>query len=190
MITKISKLKDFGIFHDFTWKTELSDFKRFNLIYGWNRSGKTTISRVFASCEKKCTYDKDKFKQYPENGEFEIKTDDGTTVKNTDVAMNILPVKIFSQDFIDDNISFDTSNLCNPIIYVSEEDIESKKRLEQLKLDKITLGKAYEQTKKDKSAKEETKNPLAVWDLKYWQAGCRVFLEVILSLRQSKYLFF
>lgn len=158
MISKISKLKDFGIFHDFTWKTELSDLKRFNLIYGWNRSGKTTISRVFASCEKKSTYDKDKFKQYPENGEFEIKTDDGTTVKNTDVATNILPIKVFNQDFIDYNISFDPSNSCNPIIYVSEEDIESKKRLEQLKLDKITLSKTYEQVKKDKSAKEETKN--------------------------------
>lgn len=158
MITKISKLKNFGIFHDFTWKTEFSDFKKFNLIYGWNRSGKTTISRVFASCEKKCTYDKDKFKQYPENGEFEIKIDDGTSVKNTDVATNVLPIKVFNQDFIDDNISFDPSNSCNPIIYVSEEDIESKKRLEQLKLDKITLGNAYEQAKKDKSAKEETKN--------------------------------
>lgn len=159
MISKISKLKDFGIFHDFTWKeTELSNFKRFNLIYGWNRSGKTTISRVFASCEKKCTYDKEKFKQYPENGEFEIKTDDNTTVKNTDVATNVLPIKVFNQDFIDENISFDPSDSCNPIIYVSEEDIESKKRLEQLKQDKITLGKTYEQAKKDKSAKEETKN--------------------------------
>ncbi len=158
MISKISKLKNFGIFHDFTWKKELSDFKKFNLIYGWNRSGKTTISRVLASCEKKCTYDKDKFKQYPENGEFEIKTNDGTTVKNTDVATNVLPIKIFNQDFIDDNISFDPSDSCNPIIYVSEEDIESKKRLEQLKLGKITLCKSYEQKKKDKSAKEETKN--------------------------------
>ena len=110
MISKISKLKDFGIFHEFTWKTELSDFKKFNLIYGWNRSGKTTISRVFASCEKKCTYDKDKFKQYPENGEFEVKTDDGTTVKNTDVATNVLPIKVFNQDFIDENISFDPSD--------------------------------------------------------------------------------
>ncbi|HCI04427.1 TPA: hypothetical protein DEW47_00365 [Patescibacteria group bacterium] len=168
MINKISKLKDFGIFHDFSWKTELSDFKRFNLIYGWNRSGKTTISRVFASCEKKCTYDKDKFRQYPaifdgsgnfeNDGEFEIKTDDNTTVKNTDVATNILPIKVFNQDFIDENISFDPTDSCNPIIYVSEEDIESKKQLEQLKLDKITIGKTYEQAKKDKSAKEETKN--------------------------------
>lgn len=167
MISKISKLKDFGIFHDFTWKTELSDFKKFNLIYGWNRSGKTTISRVFASCEKKCTYDKDKFKQYPaifdesgnleSEGEFEIKTDDGTTVKNTDVATNVLPIKIFNQDFIDDNISFDPSDSCNPIIYVSEEDIESKKRLEQLKLDKITLGKTYEQAKKRQVRKRRNK---------------------------------
>jgi len=168
MISKISKLKDFGIFHDFTWKTELPDFRKFNLIYGWNRSGKTTISRVFASCEKKCTYDKDKFPQYPayfdqdgnfENkGEFEITTSSGSVIKSTDVASNVLPIKVFNKDFIDDNISFDPSDSCNPIIYVSEEDIESKKRLEQLKLDKIILGKIYEQTKEDKSAKEETKS--------------------------------
>lgn len=158
MISKISKLKNFGIFHDFTWKTEFSDFKKFNLIYGWNRSGKTTISRVFASCEKKCIYDKDKFKQYPENGEFEIKTEDGTITKNTNVATNALPIKVFNQDFIDENISFDPSDSCNPIIYVSEEDIESKKRLKQLKLDKITLDATYKQVKKNTSAKKEIKN--------------------------------
>ena len=107
---------------------------------------------------EKCTYDKDKFKQYPENGEFGIKTDDGTAVKNTDVATNILPIKVFNQDFIDENISFDPSDSCNPIVYVSEEDIESKKRLEQLNLNKITLGKTYEQAKKDKASKEDTKN--------------------------------
>lgn len=167
MITKISKLKNFGIFHDFSWKTELPEFKKYNLIYGWNRSGKTTISRIFASCEKKCTYDKDKFKQYPatfdesgnliNEGEFDVKTDNNTTVKNTDVANNILPIKVFNQDFIDENISFEPSDSCNPIVYVSEEDIESKKRLEQLKLDKITLGKTYEQAKKDKNSKEEIK---------------------------------
>lgn len=143
MISKISKLKDFGIFHDFTWKTELSDFKRFNLIYGWNRSGKTTISRVFASCEKKCTYDKDKFEQYPatfdesgnfvSEGEFEIKTDNGTTVKNPDVATNNLLIKVFNQDFIKKNISFDSSNYCNSIVYVSEKDIETKEKLVSLK---------------------------------------------------------
>jgi wobble nucleotide-excising tRNase len=143
MISKISKLRNFGIFHDFKWETELTDFKKFNLIYGWNRSGKTTISRVFASCEKKCTYDKDKFRQYPaifddngnlENtGEFEIETGGKTSTKNTDVSTNILPIKVFNQDFIDDNISFDPSDSCNPIVYVSEQDIETKNNLKLLK---------------------------------------------------------
>lgn len=158
MIIKISKLKNFGIFHDFLWKTELPEFKKFNLIYGWNRSGKTTLSRVFASCEKKCVYDREKFKQYPESGEFEIRTSNSTIVKNTDVATSILPIKVFNKDFIDDNISFDPSSSCNPIIYVSEEDIESKKQLEQLKADKITSGKAFDEAKKDKVTKEEAKN--------------------------------
>lgn len=158
IITKTSKLSNFGIFHEFSWKIDLPEFKKFNLIYGWNRSGKTTVSRVFASCEKKCVYDKDKFKQYPENGEFEIKTSDGTIVKNMDVATNTLPIKVFNQDFVDDNISFDTSISCNPIVYISEEDIESKKQIEQLKADKVTLVKAFEEAKKNKVVKEEAKN--------------------------------
>jgi len=158
MITKISKLKNFGIYHDFSWKANLPEFKRFNLIYGWNRSGKTLVSRVFASCEKKCLHDKNKFKQYPENGEFEIKVNNGTTVKNTDVINNNLPIKVFNEDFVADNISFDPSNSCKPIIYISEEDIESKRHLEKLKSDKTTLDKDYEDAKKDTETKEEAKN--------------------------------
>ena len=141
----------------FLGKQDLPEFKRFNLIYGWNRSGKTTISRVFSSCEKRCVYDKDKFKQYPENGEFEIKTSDDVTIKNTDVATGTLPVKVFNQDFIDDNISFNPSNSCNPIVYISEEDIEGKKQLEKLGADRIIFGKNYEDAKKNKVAKEEVK---------------------------------
>lgn len=158
MISKITRLKNFGIFKDFTWSTGLPEFKKYNLIYGWNRSGKTTISRVFTSCEKKCTYNKDKFKQYPENGEYEIKLDDGKSIKHTNVSSNNLPIKVFNKDFIEENISFDPSDLCNPIVYVSEEDIESKKRLEKLKTDEIALKEIYEQAKKEKSAKEDTKN--------------------------------
>ncbi|MDD9867882.1 MAG: AAA family ATPase [Candidatus Campbellbacteria bacterium] len=142
MIKKIKKLKNLGIFKDFNWGSETNDFKKFNLIYGWNRSGKTSISRIFASCEKKCTYDENKFKQYPKHGEFEIKTD-SVSIKDTDVINNILPIKVFNQDFIDENISFDDSNLCNPIIYVSDKDIQSKRQLEKLKLDSDDFSKKH-----------------------------------------------
>lgn len=158
MIEKISKIKNFGIFHDFAWKTEVPEFKKFNLIYGWNRSGKTTLSRIFVSCEKKCLFDIDKFKQYPENGEYEIRLDDSTVIKSSDIDSNELLIKVFNQDFIDDNISFEPSNSSNPIIYVSEEDIESRNHLNQLKIEQTNLTRVFNEAKKDASTKEEIKN--------------------------------
>ena len=130
------------------------------MIYGWNRSGKTTISRLFESCEKKCTYDAKEFKEYPENGGFEIILDQGTKIKDTNVSSNTLPIKVFNRDFVEDNISFDSSDSCNPIVYVSEEDIESKKRLEDFKSENIVLNEKYERLKKERESKENSKNLL------------------------------
>ncbi len=149
-INKINKLKNFGIFQDFSWESNLPDFKKLNLIYGWNRSGKTTISRIFASCEKKCVYCEDKFKQYPEKGEFEISTDN-VSVKNVNVQDNILPIKVFNKDFIDDNISFDPSNPCNPI-YISIEDIEAKNNLKILNEENKELIQNYQIAKNKKES--------------------------------------
>jgi len=157
MINKISKLKNFGIFHNFSWKAELPEFKKFNLIYGWNRSGKTTISRAFASCEKRCVYDEERFNQYPENGEFEIKAGNNTTIKNSNVSTNSLPVKVFNKDFIDENISFNPLSSSNPIVYVSEEDIKSKKELEKLKSNQTVLQKALREAEENKKTKKRAK---------------------------------
>jgi wobble nucleotide-excising tRNase len=158
MITKITKLNHFGILHDFTWKTDLPEFKRFNLIYGWNRSGKTTISRSFSACERKSIA----FKHYPENGEFELKTDDGLCVKNSDIGNSNLPIKVFNKDFIEDNISFEPSYPCNPIVFISEEDIDTKKKLESLKQENITLNKNLDTAHKNNTAKEEMKNSFLI----------------------------
>ena len=96
MITKITKLKNFGIFHDFSWNKDIPEFKRFNLIYGWNRSGKTLLSRIFTSCEKKSTT----FKEYPKkdrvDGIFEIKTDTDFIVQLSDGKVNPKISKLWS----------------------------------------------------------------------------------------------
>ena len=52
MITKINKIKDFGIFQNFAWDG-LDSFTKKNLIYGWNYSGKTTLSKLFQNLEFK-----------------------------------------------------------------------------------------------------------------------------------------
>ena len=43
MIRRIQQIKGFGVFVDFQWPANLPEFKQFNLIYGWNYSGKTTL---------------------------------------------------------------------------------------------------------------------------------------------------
>lgn len=47
MIRRIQHIKGFGVFGNFQWPAGLPEFKQFNLIYGWNYSGKTTLSRAF-----------------------------------------------------------------------------------------------------------------------------------------------
>ena len=163
MITQISKLKNFGIFYDFSWNSKtIPNFTQFNLIYGWNKSGKTTLSRIFVACEKKTT----NFKQYPKDdetkGEFKIKTNDNSIISHSNLQNGIGLVKVFNKDFIENNISFDPSNPSNPIVYISEEDIQSKKRLEQLKADKSILETTYNNSRIEAKAKEEIKNKFLI----------------------------
>lgn len=146
-IKKINSLTNFGIFQDFSWNASLKDFNRFNLIYGWNRNGKTTLSRVFASCEKKSILDA-KFQQYPDHGEFEITTSDDKTVSSLDVQNTELQIKVFNQDFIEENISFDPTESCNPIVHVSKVDIIKKEELKKLQSLDITLRTKQKQANK------------------------------------------
>ena len=48
MIKKIMKIENLGIFKKYEEKT-LNEFKKQNLIYGWNSSGKTTMSKLFGA---------------------------------------------------------------------------------------------------------------------------------------------
>lgn len=153
MITKIAKLNKFGIFQSFQWKNEIPAFKKFNLIYGWNRSGKTTVSRCFSACEKKTTA----YEQYPQEGEFEISLADNSTVKSNNLENCNLPIKVFNRDFIDDNIGFDPSNACNAIVYVGEENIESKNKLAALKDELTKLDADFRGAQKNKKIKEDVK---------------------------------
>lgn len=59
MINQID-ISNFGSFSDFTWRKSVKDrgnnvqsFKRLNVLYGRNYSGKTTLSRIFRALETK-----------------------------------------------------------------------------------------------------------------------------------------
>ncbi|NLI37534.1 MAG: AAA family ATPase [Bacteroidales bacterium] len=103
MIKKINKIKNFGVFRDYQKRSDIIDFKEKNIIYGWNYSGKTTISRLFAYLDKD-TVIEDDYK----NIEFEVELDDGTKITQLNRCSSPLSVKVFNSDFIKDNLHFDS----------------------------------------------------------------------------------
>lgn len=96
-ITRISRLRDFGIFRDFRWSSDdLEDFSRYNLIYGWNASGKTTLSNLLQRLEE------------PER----ISTTEGTAtvriddreISAQDFGQIAVPIRVFNRKFIADTV--------------------------------------------------------------------------------------
>ncbi|MFT4800260.1 MAG: wobble nucleotide-excising tRNase [Flavobacteriaceae bacterium] len=101
MINRIETIKDFGVYKNFSWSsvTGLKNFNHKNLFYGWNYSGKTTVSRIFSSLRDKKihdSYNKSFFKVNTSAGDF-----DSTNLQN--FPFEIL---VFNSDYIKDNLNF------------------------------------------------------------------------------------
>ena len=71
---------------------------KLNIFYGWNYSGKTTISRIFQSFENK------EIDDYYNGCDFKIEDYDGNSYTHFDVTTAPQQFKIFNSDFVRDNI--------------------------------------------------------------------------------------
>ena len=89
MIKKINKISKFAIFDNFKWSPDLPKFKKFNILYGWNWTGKTTLSRVF-QCYESGLPDKDF-----SDSHFELELDNGAKL-NQQNLVNVLDIRVFS----------------------------------------------------------------------------------------------
>lgn len=110
MISQID-ISSFGSFSDLTWKKAIKDsgnnvhnFKRLNILYGRNYSGKTTLSRIFRALETKripLNYDAPSFTVYGDKGD----------VTQAGIDAHSYDVRVYNRDFVSDNLSF----LFNPV---------------------------------------------------------------------------
>ena len=105
MIKRIRHIKKFGIFSDYSWSKaeDINDFKCKNIIYGWNYSGKTMMSRLFSSLENKRLHEK-----YLD-AEFDLVLHDG----NKEIYQNkledfVYDVRVFNSDYVHDNLKWDS----------------------------------------------------------------------------------
>lgn len=125
-IERISKVKNHRIFRGFVWPQDLLDFKEKNLFYGWNGTGKSTLSNLFRSIEKKTPVSEGEV-------EFVISGNkvDGAALAT---AQGLPQVRVFNKDFITDNV-FTSNGAVTPIFFLGEENIEKQKQVEKLKGD-------------------------------------------------------
>jgi wobble nucleotide-excising tRNase len=153
-ITRLNKIKNHRVFSNFSWPSDLHDFARFNLIYGWNGSGKTTVSNLCRCVQKK---------ENISEGEVEFHMD-GNSCPGTSLATaSSLPeVRVFNRDFVEANVFSSTLQLpenpiivqinqLSPIFFLGKDSVEKQKQVEVL-----TKSKSDEQQKL--TAKEKEKN--------------------------------
>ena len=147
MITKINKVEDFGVFKSFDG-SGLTEFKAFNLIYGWNYSGKTTLSRVFRCLEKGKLHD-----DYL-SATFELESQ-AERYDNTFVTKP--NIRVFNSDFIKENLKWDEENI-EPIFILGAENIELQKELGEKEKG---LAKAFEDLEEEKRLRQEKSNRIS-----------------------------
>ncbi|MFN8321258.1 MAG: AAA family ATPase [Chitinophagales bacterium] len=138
MIHDIQKVKNFGIFSDWKPASPLS-FKRYNLFYGWNGSGKSTVGKIFRALEKA------ELPSEFKNAEFSVELENKVFATNS-FSISTPTIRVFNQQFVNENIQLDKGT-ANPIIFLGKEngdlklEIEAKQKLKHQakeRLDELT----------------------------------------------------
>ncbi|MGR2709546.1 hypothetical protein B7453_09685 [Pseudomonas sp. IB20] len=124
MIKGISKIKGLGVYDNYTKPIGTQEFGIKNLIYGWNYSGKTTLSRLFAQLETK------KLHHDLIGCEFSFETD-GSPITEKNLDQSNLIVRVFNSDFIRENLHFEGSNF-KPILLLGKDSEDAQKKINHI----------------------------------------------------------
>jgi len=125
MLKAIKKIKGLGVYGDYAPPVgAVAEFGIKNLIYGWNYSGKTSLSRLFAHLER------GDFDPEITGYNFSFDTDTGTVTEvNAKTCGHV--VRVFNTDFVHANLSF-TGSPSRPILLLGAESEETQKEIARL----------------------------------------------------------
>ena len=127
-LDRITRLRDYGVFRDFAWPTDLAEFGKYNLIYGWNGCGKTTLSRVFRALERRVPLT---------TGQATVRID-GNDVNSDAFPQVTTPIRVFDRDFVQENVFPIGGGDVPPIFVIGEDSVEKQKKADRLKGERTT----------------------------------------------------
>ncbi len=169
-INKID-INNFALFNDFLWDKALDKdtaFKKVNIIYGRNYSGKTTLSRIFRCVEK------GEIHQHYPDANFSMSSNAGVlTQNNLSFASSDIKIRVYNTDFVKENLSWLHSydGVIEPFALLGSINIELNKQIKEieealggdgdksgLRFELAEKTIAYEQAQSVVKAKDETLN--------------------------------
>ena len=121
-IERVRQLRGCGVFRDFAWPSDLPEFGRYNLIYGWNGTGKTTLSRLFRDLE---------LRRSPKEGEATLRID-GNDVRGESFPQSDVQARVFNRDFINENVFPVGRDEMPPILVLGAENVKKQKEVNSL----------------------------------------------------------
>ncbi len=133
-ITKIDSIKNIAVFQNFRWASSVRDkgnnvaeFKKINILYGRNYSGKTTLSRIFRALETGTLSDK-----YT-SPEFQLNFDGGTNITQNSLKEHTQIIRVFNEDFVKENLHFivDDEQTINSFAILGEDNTKIEEEIEE-----------------------------------------------------------
>jgi wobble nucleotide-excising tRNase len=126
MLKEVSIIKNVGVYQNYRWDPNLDPFKKFNLIYGWNYAGKTTLSRIFRAIEL------GELHKIATDAEFKITSHDDNNCTHEFIRKE--NIKVFNSDYVTENVKWEDGTV-SPILILGEDSIQleqEKRRQEAL----------------------------------------------------------
>lgn len=133
-IKKIEFIKNMAVFRDFRWSSSVRDegnniaeFKKINIFYGRNYSGKTTLSRIFRALETGSISEK------YSSPEFQLVFDGGSNATQKSLTSHGQIVRVFNEDFVRDNLRFivDDEKTINSFAILGEDNTKLEEEIEK-----------------------------------------------------------
>ncbi len=132
MIEKIRRIRSFGPYVDFDWPNALREFKRLNVFYGWNYSGKTMLSRILRCFESRSMHP-----DFP-MAQVQIDCIGGRSYQLADLDTP-LEISVFNSDFVRENLKFESGSAA-PVLVLGAQDIAKQEELVAKKGDREQIS--------------------------------------------------
>ena len=122
-IDRILTLDHPGPLRRFAWPADLPNFRRYNLIYGLNGSGKTSISRLMRGIE---------IKQMPSGCTLELEVD-SQRVRSDGSSTNAISLRVFNAEFVAASVISAGPDGVPPIFVFGERSVNLQDEVNRLK---------------------------------------------------------